>query len=112
MKKAPKILYFIRGSLPTKEEQTEAESFGANVAFRNVEFINDAEKPEAADGVAGGSYQETEDGKPIGEPISLIPDSYAHYPKAAEVMAAFKDGKELPNKAPVEKKPSAWTANK
>lgn len=113
MKKAPKILYFIRGSVPTKEEQDEADTFGANVAYRNVEFMGD-EAPEAADGVAGGTYQEMEDDKPVGEPVSLIPHKYRSYPKAADVVAAYRAGKDLPKAEKTAPAPAAagWTAGK
>lgn len=62
--KYPRILYFIAGSAPTKDEATEAAKLGPNTVFRNVLHVKD-EMLEACDGVAGAVHARYAD-KPNG----------------------------------------------
>lgn len=51
--KHPRVLFFLKGIIPTLEEQSEAEELGNNVAFRNASVIADGDPLEAFDKVAG-----------------------------------------------------------
>lgn len=82
MKKAPKVLYFIRGSMPTEEQVEEAESFGIPVSYRNVEFYEEGMTLEECEGVAGD-----------------VPEAYAEaYPTAEKAIADYKAGKKAASK--------------
>ena len=72
--KSPKILYFIKGTLPSDEAYDVADNFGTNVAFRNVDFIVETNALEDCDGVAGE-----------------VPAAYAKkYPTAEKALEQFK----------------------
>jgi hypothetical protein len=76
VRKWPRILFFINGSIPSEEEVAEAESLGFNVTFRNALFVAAEGALEACDGVAGD-----------------VPERYAaKYPSAEEVVEEFKTG--------------------
>lgn len=51
--KAPRILYFLKGSMPTAEQQIDAMRYGSGVVFRNGSCVPVEGSPEACDGVAG-----------------------------------------------------------
>lgn len=73
MFKHPRILFFIKGPVPSTEDRAEALLLGTNVAFRNNLFISADDAIEACDGVAGD-----------------VPAEYlAKCPKAADVLTAF-----------------------
>jgi len=72
--RSPKILYFIKGTLPSDEAYDIADGLGTNVAFRNVDFIVDTNALEDCDGVAGE-----------------VPAAYAKkYPTAEKALKQFK----------------------
>lgn len=71
--KAPRILYFIHGPMPTAAQAVEAESLGLGVVFRNASLIGPDENREKCDGVAG-----------------LVPAQYKSLPDAHTAIAAFK----------------------
>lgn len=78
MKKFPRILFFISGSLPTEEQFVSAESYGPNVSFRNGLLVPADGTLEVCDGVAGS-----------------VPDRYADaYPSAEEAIKAYKEARE------------------
>lgn len=87
-KKYPKIIFFIKGSVPKPEDAEAAEKLGFNVVFRNALFVDDGGAPEACDGVAGA-----------------IPAKYADFPKAEDALASFFEARAkseiLPTKAPL-----------
>lgn len=71
--KYPFILFFIDGSMPSREQQLAAERMApARVAFRNAQYIGTDGSLEICDGV-------------IGE----VPKRYADMPTAEEAIAAF-----------------------
>lgn len=72
-KKYPRILYFISGTLPTKEQLREAQKFGPNTSFRNGTLVSSEGALEAADGVAGD-----------------VPTRYADYTSAEDAIAAYE----------------------
>jgi hypothetical protein len=47
-----KVLFFIKGSVPTEVEKSQASEIVGNVVFRNAKFAG-GEPPEICDGVAG-----------------------------------------------------------
>lgn len=52
--KPAKILYFVNGNLPKPEDYKKASELGANVVFRNANFVPDEDHAlEDCDGVAG-----------------------------------------------------------
>lgn len=59
-----KILYFLSGSMATPEEQAEADLLGTKM-FRNSSLVQDSDKPEECDAVAG-----------------KVPPSYSKFPLA------------------------------
>lgn len=72
-KKYPRILYFISGTVPTKEQVREAQKFGPNTSFRNATLVSSEGALEAADGVAGD-----------------VPTRYADYTSAEDAIAAYE----------------------
>lgn len=72
-KKYPRILYFISGTVPTKEQVREAQKFGPNTSFRNATLVSAEGALEAADGVAGD-----------------VPTRYADYTSAEDAIAAYE----------------------
>ena len=62
--KRKRILFFIAGEAPTKEESAAAEALGTKM-FRNASYVNSEHSPEPCDAVAG-----------------LVPSAYAHFPVA------------------------------
>jgi len=82
MKRYPRILYFIKGVLPSAEAQEIAETLGSNVAFRNANFVPTSGAPERCDGVAGD-----------------VPELYNKFPSAKEALKKFEDER----KASIEK---------
>lgn len=72
-KRYPKILFFIKGVMPSIEAQEVADEYGPNVAFRNAHFVKDSGSLEACDGVAGE-----------------VPEAYKKLPSAEEACAAFE----------------------
>lgn len=73
-KRYPRILYFIKGVMPSAEAVEVAEQYGPNVAFRNANFASSAGAPEKCDGVAGD-----------------IPEAYAKLPKAKDALKDFEE---------------------
>lgn len=73
--KKPKILYFIKGSVPTDTDRIEANKYdSANVIFRNGNAVNNDDRTEDCDGVAGA-----------------VPDVYAtRYKSAEEAISVYK----------------------
>lgn len=52
--RVPRILFFIKGTLPTLEEQLEAEDLApARVSFRNANLVREEGALEICDGVTG-----------------------------------------------------------
>lgn len=72
IKKHPRIIYFIKGAAPTADDLAGALKLGANVVFRNVQFIGQPNCLEACAGVAGA-----------------VPPAYANCADGAEVIAEF-----------------------
>lgn len=72
-KKYPRILYFISGTVPTKEQVREAQKFGPNTSFRNATLVSSEGALEAADGVAGD-----------------VPSRYSDYVSAEDAIAAYE----------------------
>lgn len=73
--KAPKILFFISGAVPTlADRQTAAKMVGAQVMFRNASRVGVEHSPEIADGVAG----------------AVIPDAYKAFPSFQQAMETHK----------------------
>lgn len=89
MLKAPRILYFLRGPVPTNEERNDAHRYGTNVAFRNASLVGTDDACEICDGVAGAvpvAYK----GKPDGKAVISAHLAKIEYkePVAAEVTFA------------------------
>ena len=76
MKKYPRILYFIKGVMPSAEAQEVAEALGTNVAFRNANFVPTFGAPEKCDGVAGD-----------------VPELYKKFPTAEEALKTFEEAR-------------------
>lgn len=76
--KAPKILYFIDGPVPSPADKAEANALrgkGVSVVFRNARYVEvDGGVDEPADGVTG----------------AVIPASYAEHASADTVVTAFQ----------------------
>lgn len=72
IKKSPKILYFVNGSMPSVLDIANAAELGNNVAFRNADFVNPDDKPESCAGVAG-----------------VVPSNYKKVPKGSAVYKKF-----------------------
>ena len=70
-KKSSRILYFLKGAVPTPEEYADAQRYGTGVVFRNAQFGNH-DAPEAAEGGVAGT----------------IPENYAEAKRATAIMAA------------------------
>ena len=77
-KRYPRILFFIKGVMPSVEAQEIAEQYGPNVAFRNAHFVSDTEAPEACDGVAGD-----------------VPERYKKLPTAEEALKKFEEARKV-----------------
>lgn len=69
--KAPKILFFVDGMVPTAEDMIEAADITGQVCFRNVRAVPAEGSLEDCDGVAG-----------------QVPAMYAALPTAAEAIKA------------------------
>lgn len=80
MKRYPRILYFIKGVMPSAEAQEVAEEFGPNVAFRNANFVPSSGALEACDGVAGD-----------------VPETYKNLPTAEEAIEKFEAERKAAN---------------
>jgi hypothetical protein len=111
-KKAPRILFFIDGDVPSKKEYAAAARLGPNTSFRNAQYINEEGALETCDGVAG-----------------VVPKRYAEkYPSAEDALTAYArvledaaNDEDDDGPAPVEPKqeapakpgkaPVAWTPN-
>jgi hypothetical protein len=69
--KKKKVLFFIKGSMPTKENFSEAQKIETEksycVVFRNYHFVSEDEKPEHCDFVCG-----------------TVPKSYSEFNKISE----------------------------
>ena len=79
MVKSPKILYFISGPVPNKQNQLEADALrgkGATVSFRNARFV-DNDIPEQAEGVTGA-----------------VPELFKQFPTAEEAMKNYATARE------------------
>jgi len=90
VKKFPKILFFIKGSIPTKEDYEAAESLGPNCVFRNASFVPSTGSLEKCNGVAG-----------------LVPELYKSEPSAEEALGQMKlsfEKKAAPKKPKAEPK--------
>lgn len=85
MKRYPRILFFIKGTLPSAEAMEVAEKYGPNVAFRNANFVPSSGAIEKCDGVAGE-----------------VPETYKELPTAEEALKKFEE----------DRKAAAETANK
>ena len=72
--KFAKILYFVKGVMPSNEAQQIALKYGPNVAFRNANFVSDNGAPEDCDGVAGD-----------------VPKLYKKFKDADEVLKEFNE---------------------
>ncbi len=83
MKRYPRILFFIKGVMPSAEAMEVSEKFGPNVAFRNANFVPSSGSIEKCDGVAGE-----------------IPELYKECPTAEEALKKFEaERKEAAEKA-------------
>ncbi len=80
MKRYPRILYFIKGVMPSAEAQEVAEALGPNVAFRNANFVPTSGAPEKCDGVAGD-----------------VPELYKKFPTAEEALKKFEEQRKAAN---------------
>lgn len=80
MKRYPRILYFIKGVMPSAEAQEVAEEYGPNVAFRNANFVPSSGALEACDGVAGD-----------------VPETYKNLPTAEEAIEKFEAERKAAN---------------
>ena len=74
IKKQPRILFFIKGAVPTVAEMEAAENCGNNVSFRNASLVPKVCNPEKCDGVEG-----------------VVPEAYKKLPLAGEVLKSFAD---------------------
>jgi hypothetical protein len=125
-KKAPRILFFIDGDLPSKKEYAAAARLGPNTSFRNAQYINEEGALETCDGVAGEVPKRYAEAYPTAEAAL---ESYAKMLEDAAKAEDTDDGPELdfggkapaPAPSPVEPKqeapakpgkpPVAWTPN-
>lgn len=90
--KRKRILFFIAGEAPTKEESAAAEALGTKM-FRNARYVNSEHSPEPCDAVAG-----------------LVPPAYTKFPvaKAEQPVAnaeAVPPATPEPEAAPVQPEP-------
>lgn len=95
MLKHPRILYFIKGPIPSEDDQFKARQFGTNVVFRNAIFA-DTLAAEPCAGVTGE-----------------VPPEYAKkYPTAEVAWAEFEGKNKVPPTAatPADQTPPAPTA--
>lgn len=73
-----KILYFIDGPVPTKEERAHAASIGAR-AFRNARQVQSDDLPEDCEGVAGsvipGPYKKFKQIDPPAPELPIQPET-------------------------------------
>jgi hypothetical protein len=72
MTKAPRILYFLTGPVPTEAERKDAVRYGSGVTYRNANLVPSEGATEACDGVAG-----------------TVPPLYKDKPNGAEVIKAY-----------------------
>lgn len=79
--KRKRILFFIAGEAPTKEESAAAEALGTKM-FRNARYVNSEHSPEPCDAVAG-----------------LVPPAYAKFP-VAEVAQPVANAEAVPPATP------------
>lgn len=80
--KRKRILFFIAGEAPTKEESAAAEALGTKM-FRNARYVNSEHSPEPCDAVAG-----------------LVPPAYAKFPLAAAVEEPVANAEAVPPATP------------
>ena len=80
--KRRRILFFIAGEAPTKEESAAAEALGTKM-FRNARYVNSEHSPEPCDAVAG-----------------LVPPAYAKLPLAAAVEEPVVSAEPVPPTTP------------
>lgn len=73
IKKHPRILFFIKGSVPTVVDVEAADKCGNNVVFRNAMMVPQTCNTENCAGVAGA-----------------VPEAYKDLPNAKKVLADFK----------------------
>lgn len=90
----PRVLYFIKGTVPTLEDQLAAEELApCLVSFRNAHLVSDVGALEACDAVAGA-----------------VPARYKKaYPGVEDAVEAYKKAREEAYKA---RKEEADTAKK
>lgn len=88
MRKYPRILYFIKGVLPSDEAQDVADTLGPNVAFRNANFVAETGALEKCDGVAGEVPARYKEAYPTAEEALKISKN-----KAAENKKAREEAK-------------------
>ncbi len=74
MKRYPRILFFIKGVMPSAEAMEVAEKYGPNVAFRNANFVPSSGAIEKCDGVAGE-----------------VPETYKKCPTAEDALKKFEE---------------------
>jgi hypothetical protein len=118
MKKFPKILFFVDGTVPTAKDMLESEKYGPNVSFRNARMISAEGAFEMCDGVAGCvpvCYLKAKDTK-TGEPLFLsAEEALNNYRKGIEEAYAIADAaskkEAASNKAASNKAASTWKAN-
>jgi hypothetical protein len=70
----PKILFFVKDSVPTGEEQLEALKYGFNVCLRHANIASTESKTETCDGVAGA-----------------VPENYIGLPSADIALHNFSE---------------------
>jgi hypothetical protein len=80
--KRKRILFFIAGEAPTKEESAAAEALGTKM-FRNARHVNSEHSPEPCDAVAG-----------------LVPPAYAKFPLAAALEEPVASAEPVPPATP------------
>lgn len=89
--KLPKVLFFIAGMSPTKEEAEMAASIGA-VAFRNASLIDASASAEATDAVSAADK-------------ALIPSAYEDKPfvkSLSDTVKLYQEKQKVQNAAAVD----------
>lgn len=114
MSKQLKIIYFVKGTMPSKEAKAAANKYAANnanVVFRNVRFINETDKCEVCDGVMGDvpAQYKREGFVSADEAISKLVKSVEN---ETAKKSTSKKATAKTTEVKAEEKDAGWTANK
>jgi len=101
----PRVLYFIKGTVPTLDDQLAAEELApCLVSFRNAHLVSDVGALEACDAVAGAAPARYKKAYPG---VKDAVEAYKKKKKTDEAAKKAKDEAEAKAKAAAAWKPNA-----